>query len=95
MNSVSILVKKGLSEDEAVAMLKKMAENKRRELMQLVYKKGTKIPRKCKDLFLKVCRIGCYLYSSGDEFTSPQQMMEDMKSLVYQSPTAPDAEAEC
>lgn len=89
-NSVSLLLaaaeKDGrpITEEEAVTKIKEMAECNRRELMRIVYKTGTVFPRKCRDMFLKVCRIGCYLYSSGDEFTSPQQMKEDMKSLVYE-----------
>ncbi|KAH6804553.1 hypothetical protein C2S51_032800 [Perilla frutescens var. frutescens] len=92
-NSVSLLLaaQKGegvITEEEAITKINEMAEYNRRRLMQIVYKTGTIFPRKCKDVFLKVCRIGCYLYSSGDEFTSPQQMMEDMKSLVYEPLTA-------
>nr|AZB50374.1 terpene synthase 3 [Salvia yangii] len=85
-NSVSLLLaaNKDVTEEEAIRRAKEMAECNRRQLMQIVYKTGTIFPRKCKDMFLKVCRIGCYLYASGDEFTSPQQMMEDMKSLVYE-----------
>nr|AZB50371.1 terpene synthase 3 [Origanum majorana] len=90
-NSVSLLlaaaVKEGrpITEEEAIIKIKKMAENERRKLMQIVYKRESVFPRKCKDMFLKVCRIGCYLYASGDEFTSPQKMKEDVKSLIYES----------
>nr|AHL67262.1 kaurene synthase-like 1 [Salvia rosmarinus] len=97
-NSVSLLLAankddSAFTEEEAITKAKKMAECNRRQLMQIVYKTGTIFPRKCKDMFLKVCRIGCYLYSSGDEFTSPQQMMEDMKSLVYEPLTVHPLEA--
>lgn len=81
------------TEEEAITKIKEMAEGNRRKLMQIVYKTGTIFPRKCKDMFLKVCRIGCYLYASGDEFTSPQQMMEDVKSLVYEPLTIHPLEA--
>nr|AJQ30185.1 kaurene synthase-like protein [Salvia fruticosa] len=88
-NSVSLLLAankddSAFTEEEAITKAKEMAEWNRRQLMKIVYIKGNKFPRKCRDMFLKVCRIGCYLYASGDEFTSPQQMMEDMKSLVYE-----------
>ncbi|XP_057799345.1 miltiradiene synthase KSL1, chloroplastic [Salvia miltiorrhiza] len=88
-NSVTLLLAankddSSFTEEEAIRIAKEMAECNRRQLMQIVYKTGTIFPRQCKDMFLKVCRIGCYLYASGDEFTSPQQMMEDMKSLVYE-----------
>nr|A0A075FBG7.1 RecName: Full=9,13-epoxylabda-14-ene synthase, chloroplastic; AltName: Full=Manoyl oxide synthase; AltName: Full=Miltiradiene synthase; Flags: Precursor [Marrubium vulgare]AIE77094.1 9,13-epoxy-labd-14-en synthase [Marrubium vulgare] len=75
---------RAMTEEDAMSKIKEMADYHRRKLMQIVYKEGTVFPRECKDVFLRVCRIGYYLYSSGDEFTSPQQMKEDMKSLVYQ-----------
>nr|AZB50376.1 terpene synthase 1 [Salvia officinalis] len=97
-NSVSLLLAankddSAFTEEEAITKAKEMAECNRRQLMKIVYKTGTIFPRKCKDMFLKVCRIGCYLYASGDEFTSPQQMMEDMKSLVYEPLTVDPLEA--
>uniref|UniRef100_A0A1W6QDI7-2 Isoform 2 of Miltiradiene synthase KSL1, chloroplastic n=1 Tax=Isodon rubescens TaxID=587669 RepID=A0A1W6QDI7-2 len=97
-NSVSLLLaahkdERAINEEEAITKAKDLAEYNRRKLMQIVYKTGTIFPRKCKDMFLKVCRIGCYLYSSGDEFTTPQQMMEDMKSLVYEPLTIHPPEA--
>nr|QXT24225.1 miltiradiene synthase [Isodon lophanthoides var. gerardianus] len=97
-NSVSLLLaahkdERAINEEEAIAKIKDLADYNRRKLMQIVYKTGTIFPRKCKDMFLKVCRIGCYLYASGDEFTTPQQMMEDMKSLVYEPLTIHPPEA--
>nr|QEV81855.1 terpene synthase 16 [Prunella vulgaris]QEY10195.1 kaurene synthase 1 [Scutellaria barbata]WJZ49123.1 miltiradiene [Scutellaria barbata] len=82
-----------ITEEEAMSKIKDMAGYHRRKLMQIVYKEGTIFPRKCKDIFLRVCRIGYYLYASGDEFTSPQQMMKDMKSLVYEPLTLNTIEA--
>ncbi|KAL8521794.1 hypothetical protein ACS0TY_012088 [Phlomoides rotata] len=75
---------RAITEEEAKSKIKEMAAYHRRKLMQIVYNEGTVFPRECKDVFLKTCRTGYYLYSSDDEFTSPQQMMEDMKSLVYE-----------
>ncbi|KAL7114983.1 hypothetical protein ACP275_04G155300 [Erythranthe tilingii] len=92
INSVSILLKaearnkdKGaVEEEQAVSKIQKMVEYNRRKLLQMVYRRGTILPRKCKDVFSKTCKIGYYLYSAGDEFTSPQEMMEDMRSLIHQ-----------
>nr|UVE15963.1 labd-13(16),14-diene-9-ol synthase [Leonurus japonicus] len=83
---VQLAAHQGITEEEAIAKIKEMVEYHRRKLMQIVYKEGTVFGRECKDVFLRVCRIGYYLYS-GDELTSPQQMKEDMKSLVYQPVT--------
>ncbi|KAL8521792.1 hypothetical protein ACS0TY_012086 [Phlomoides rotata] len=88
INSVDVLLaahkgERAITEEEAIAKVKEMVEYHRRKLMQIVYKEGTVFPRECKDVFLRVCRIGYYLYS-GDQLISPQQTMEDMKSLVYE-----------
>nr|AZB50367.1 terpene synthase 3 [Ajuga reptans] len=90
INSVSLQLAEAqregrtITEEEAMSKIKDLADYHRRQLMQMVYKDGTIFPRQCKDVFLRVCRIGYYLYASGDEFTTPQQMMGDMKSLVYE-----------
>ncbi|KAI3468362.1 hypothetical protein Pfo_025025 [Paulownia fortunei] len=90
LNSVSLLqaahkYEGSIPEEEAISKIQKMVEHNRRKLLQMVYqKRGSIVPRKCKDVFLKTCNIGYYLYTRGDEFTSPQEMMEDMKSLIYQ-----------
>ncbi|KAL7150087.1 hypothetical protein ABFS83_05G084900 [Erythranthe nasuta] len=87
VNAVSIL-KEPDDEDEemAVSKIEKLIEYNRRKLLRMVYKRETIVPRKCKDLFSEICKMGYYLYSSGggDEFTSPQQIMEDVKSLIHQ-----------
>ncbi|KAK4388989.1 Cis-abienol synthase, chloroplastic [Sesamum angolense] len=74
----------GISEEDAIWEIKKIVEFNRRKLLQMVYQRnGSIVPRECKDIFWKTSKIAYYLYSSGDEFTSPQEMMEDMKSLIY------------
>ncbi|KAL0330186.1 UNVERIFIED_CONTAM: Cis-abienol synthase, chloroplastic [Sesamum radiatum] len=74
----------GISEEDAIWEIKKIVEFNRRKLLQMVYQRnGSIVPRECKDIFWRTSKIAYYLYSSGDEFTSPQEMMEDMKSLIY------------
>nr|A0A2K9RFZ2.1 RecName: Full=Class I diterpene synthase 2, chloroplastic; Short=VacTPS2; AltName: Full=(13S)-vitexifolin A synthase; AltName: Full=9,13-epoxylabda-14-ene synthase; AltName: Full=Viteagnusin D synthase; Flags: Precursor [Vitex agnus-castus]AUT77121.1 class I diterpene synthase [Vitex agnus-castus] len=96
-NSVSILLEApkhegAITEEEVISKIKEIVEQNRRKLMQMVYQRGTIFPRKCKDVFLKSCRGGYYLYSNGDEFTSPVQIMEDMK-LCYEPLTFHPLEA--
>nr|UXG91344.1 miltiradiene synthase [Callicarpa americana] len=96
LNGVSLLQaarkdERAITEEEAISEIHEMVEYNRRKLMQMVYQRDSIVPRKCKDVFLRTCRIGYYLYSSGDEFTSPQQMMEDMKSLIYEPLTLPSS----
>ncbi|XP_012841016.1 PREDICTED: beta-phellandrene synthase (neryl-diphosphate-cyclizing), chloroplastic-like [Erythranthe guttata] len=87
VNAVSILKESDDENEEmAVSKIEKLIEYNRRKLLRMVYKRETIVPRKCKDLFSEICKMGYYLYSSsgGDEFTSPQQIMEDVKSLIHQ-----------
>ncbi|KAG8375380.1 hypothetical protein BUALT_Bualt10G0094000 [Buddleja alternifolia] len=91
LNSVSLQLlaahkeHKPISEDEAFSKIQNMVESNRRKLLHLILQtEGSVVPKECKEVFWKSCKIGYYLYSFVDEFTSPQQMMEDMKSIIYE-----------
>lgn len=74
-----------VGEEEAIRKIREIAEYNMRKLMQIVYERGSVFPRECKDVFLNLCRAGCYAYGSSDEFSSPQQLvMEDMKALIHE-----------
>ncbi|XP_042033856.1 sclareol synthase, chloroplastic-like isoform X2 [Salvia splendens] len=83
-NCMSILLAdgRGVTEEEAIAEIKEIVENHRRKLMQIVYKKGTILPRRCRDTFMETCKAASYVYTSSDEFTTPQKLKEDMKSFL-------------
>ncbi|XP_047974336.1 miltiradiene synthase KSL1, chloroplastic-like isoform X2 [Salvia hispanica] len=75
-----------MTEEEAIAEIKEIAGYNIRKQMQIVYKNDTTtiFPRKVKHIFLEGCKIFYYLYSGGDEFTSPLLLMEDMKSYIFE-----------
>ncbi|XP_047974126.1 sclareol synthase, chloroplastic-like isoform X2 [Salvia hispanica] len=83
-NCMSILLAdgRGITEEEAIAEIKEIVENHRRKLMQIVYTKGTILPRRCRDIFVETCKAASYVYTSSDEFTTPQKLKEDMKSFL-------------
>nr|UXG91345.1 (+)-kaurene synthase [Callicarpa americana] len=87
-NSVSLQQaahKGAISEEDAISNIEKMVEYNRRKLLQMILQtKGSLVPKECKDVFWNTCKIAYYLYSHADEFTSPQQMMEDMKLLIHE-----------
>ncbi|KAL9167318.1 hypothetical protein ABFS82_05G088400 [Erythranthe guttata] len=86
LNAVSILNEaRDKDEEMVVSEIGKLVEYNRRKLLRMVYQRGSVLPRRCKDLFSETCKIGYYLYSSGsgDEFTSPQQMTEDMRLMIH------------
>ncbi|KAG8375406.1 hypothetical protein BUALT_Bualt10G0096800 [Buddleja alternifolia] len=73
------------SDDDAIVKIQQMIEYNRRKLLQMVVQTdGSAVPRECKDVFWNACKMSYYLYSRADEFTSPQEIMEDMKSLIYE-----------
>nr|UVC58054.1 KSL6 protein [Isodon rubescens] len=84
-NSVTLLMDADqISEEEAVSRIQKLIEHHTKELLKLVVQKeGSVLPRKCKDIFWNTNKVGYCLYRFSDEFTSPQQMKEDMKLLFH------------
>ncbi|KAL2489905.1 Ent-kaur-16-ene synthase [Forsythia ovata] len=75
-----------IAKDEIVAKIQDMAEESRRKLLQIVFRKqGSLVPKECKNLFWGTGKIGHYLYcQGGDEFTSPDEMIKDMKAVIYE-----------
>nr|A0A2K9RFZ9.1 RecName: Full=Class I diterpene synthase TPS6, chloroplastic; AltName: Full=Labd-13(16),14-diene-9-ol synthase; AltName: Full=Syn-isopimara-7,15-diene synthase; AltName: Full=Terpene synthase 6; Short=VacTPS6 [Vitex agnus-castus]AUT77125.1 class I diterpene synthase [Vitex agnus-castus] len=89
INAVSVLLaahrhERAITEEEAISKIQEIVEQNRRKLMRMVYQRESVFPRKCRNVFLEVSKMGHYLYASGDELTTPQQLMEDMKSLVFE-----------
>ncbi|KAG8375407.1 hypothetical protein BUALT_Bualt10G0096900 [Buddleja alternifolia] len=96
LNSVSIqTVKDGraISEEEAISNVQQTIEYHRRKLRQMVLyqRKGSFVPRECKDLFWKTSMAAHWLYSDegGDGFSSQQELVNDIKALVWESPELP------
>ncbi|EYU34535.1 hypothetical protein MIMGU_mgv1a003148mg [Erythranthe guttata] len=83
LNGMSILKEVHKDEEIAVSEMRKVVEYNRRKLFKIGYQRGTILPKECKDVFLETCKMGYYVYCSGDEFTSPRQMMDDMSSLIH------------
>lgn len=73
-----------MSEQEAASNSQRMIEHHRKELLKLVVQtEGSVVPRMYKDVFWRMCDACYYSYTFTDEFTSPQQMKEDMKLLFH------------
>lgn len=89
LNSVSAqTVEGGVSEEEAVIKVQEILEYNRRKVVQMVYgNKGSSIvPRECKDLFWRSCKIAYYLYpcDGGDEYSFPQDVAKDMNAVIWE-----------
>ncbi|KAL0393923.1 UNVERIFIED_CONTAM: Cis-abienol synthase, chloroplastic [Sesamum latifolium] len=88
LNSVSVQTVEGaISEEEAILKVKQIIEDHKRNVLRMVYQReGSVVPRECKELFWKTCKIAYFLYShdGGDEFTSPQEITKDMNAVIWE-----------
>ncbi|KAK9152575.1 hypothetical protein Sjap_000055 [Stephania japonica] len=72
------------SEEEAVRDMKLLIDKSKREVLRLVLQsKGSVIPRACKDLFWKTVRVSHLFYKSSDGFSSQQEMLNDVNSVLH------------
>ncbi|XP_020103571.1 ent-kaur-16-ene synthase, chloroplastic-like isoform X1 [Ananas comosus] len=87
LNSISLRVvhsDSSISVEEAQRELKRSVETSRRELLRLVLKEGSVIPRSCKDLFWKMCRILHLFYMNTDGFTSAKEMVSAVNAVIHE-----------
>lgn len=78
-------VEGGVSEEEAILKVEQLIEFNWRKVLEMLYKrKGSIVPRECKELFWKTCMMTQRLYGHdrGDEFSSPRNIAEDMNAVV-------------
>ncbi|KAF9612185.1 hypothetical protein IFM89_038443 [Coptis chinensis] len=74
------------TEEEAIQKLMDTIDGSRRELMKaLLETDGSILPRACKDLFRMMCRVVHLFYMSNDGFSSIEQMVSDVKAVMYSS----------
>nr|AUZ98428.1 ent-kaurene synthase isoform X2 [Trachyspermum ammi] len=70
------------TEEDAIREIKCTINLKRRELLQLVLQEDSVVPRACKDLFWKMCRVLHQFYTKDDGFTS-EDMFVAVKDILY------------
>ncbi|XP_044967660.1 acyclic sesquiterpene synthase-like isoform X1 [Hordeum vulgare subsp. vulgare] len=76
INSVSLLVHHSggsMTIPEAREELQEPIENCRRDLLRLVLKQDSAVPRQCKELFWKMCKTCYFFYYKGDAFSSAEK----------------------
>lgn len=88
LNAVSLYMihgKGSITEEEAVEELKSIIESSRRELLRLVLQeKDSMVPRACKDLFWKMCKVVHLFYMKDDGFTS-HEMINAANAVLNES----------
>jgi len=85
VNSVSLLVIQSggsTSIAEARREIQKPIDTCRRDLLRLVLKKEGAVPRPCKELFWKMCKVCYFFYSRGDSFSSPEEKAREVDAVV-------------
>ncbi|KAK3143741.1 hypothetical protein QOZ80_4AG0304360 [Eleusine coracana subsp. coracana] len=87
VNSVSLLVLQSggsMSIQEARKEIQKPIENCRRELLRLVLRREAAVPRPCKELFWKMCKVCCFFYSRSDGFSSPEEKAPQVNAVIHE-----------
>jgi ent-kaurene synthase len=85
MNSVSLLVLHStgsLSIEEAKKVIHKDIAACRRDLLWLVLREDSVIPRSCKELFWKHCKTAFWFYFQCDGLTSPKEMVLEVNAVL-------------
>ncbi|XP_078166440.1 ent-kaur-16-ene synthase, chloroplastic-like isoform X1 [Carex rostrata] len=88
LNSVSLRILSSgnsLSIEEAEKDVKKSIEDIRTELLELVLKEGTTVPKPCKELFWKMYKILHLFYMNTDGFSSPKEMVSAVNAVIHDS----------
>ncbi|KAF3339808.1 ent-kaur-16-ene synthase [Carex littledalei] len=88
LNSVSLRILNSgnsLSIEAAEKDVSKSIEDIRTELLQLVLKEGTAVPKPCKELFWKMCKILHLFYMNTDGFSSPKEMVSAVNAVIHDS----------
>ncbi|KAM0879584.1 hypothetical protein ACQ4PT_034136 [Festuca glaucescens] len=84
LNSVALLALHSggfLSIEEAQKVVNKSIAECRRELLQLVLREDSVVPRSCKELFWKHCKTAFWFYFQADGLTSPKEMVAEVNAL--------------
>ncbi|XP_073001486.1 ent-kaur-16-ene synthase, chloroplastic isoform X7 [Typha latifolia] len=87
LNSVSLYVLNSggsTSVEEAKKAIQSTINSSRIDLLRLVLREGSVVPRPCKDLFWKMCRILHVFYMKTDGFTSPKEMIGAVNAVIHE-----------
>uniref|UniRef100_A0ACD5V2U0 Uncharacterized protein n=1 Tax=Avena sativa TaxID=4498 RepID=A0ACD5V2U0_AVESA len=87
VNSVSLLVLHSggfLSSLSAKKTIEDYIASCRKDLLRLVVKEDNGVPRACKELFWKMCKINHMFYSQTDGYSSQKSMVGAVNAVIYE-----------
>ena len=69
---------------EARRELQKPIDTCKRDLLRLVLREGSALPRPCKELFWNMCKTCYFFYSRGDAFSSPEEKADAVDAVIHE-----------
>ncbi|XBJ05170.1 hypothetical protein VPH35_024003 [Triticum aestivum] len=87
VNSVSLLILQSggsMSTKAAKKAIEESIASCRKDLLRLVLREDSVVPRPCKELFWKMCKINHLFYSQIDGFSSPTAMVGAANAVIYE-----------
>uniref|UniRef100_A0ACD5VBT8 Uncharacterized protein n=1 Tax=Avena sativa TaxID=4498 RepID=A0ACD5VBT8_AVESA len=87
LNSVSLLLHHyggAMSIEMAKMEIRKSIITTRKDLLRLVLKEESIIPRPCKEVFWKICKLPHFFYFETDGYSSPKKMASAVNALIYE-----------
>ncbi|WOL15866.1 hypothetical protein Cni_G24647 [Canna indica] len=73
------------SKEEVKQEMQRVINSSRTELLRMVLQQdGSVVPRPCKDLFWKMCKILHIFYMKNDGFTSPKEMVGTVNAVIHE-----------
>ncbi|XP_051218982.1 ent-kaur-16-ene synthase, chloroplastic-like isoform X2 [Lolium perenne] len=85
LDSVSLLVihsDGSMSTGAAKEAIRRSIASCRKDLLRLVLQENSVVPRACRELFWKMCKVCHLFFSHTDEFTSPSEMVSAVNALI-------------
>uniref|UniRef100_A0A0D9VHD1 Uncharacterized protein n=1 Tax=Leersia perrieri TaxID=77586 RepID=A0A0D9VHD1_9ORYZ len=84
INGVSLIRRSGgsMSVDDAIKEVYNRINTSRRELFKLVHREKGVVPRPCRQLFWKMCKILHLFYFQTDGFSSPKEMVSAVNAVI-------------
>ncbi|KAG6510971.1 ent-kaur-16-ene synthase, chloroplastic-like isoform X1 [Zingiber officinale] len=74
-----------ISEEDVKQEMQQEIDSARTELLRMVLQQdGSVVPRPCKDLFWKMCKILHLFYMNTDGFTSPKEMVSAVNAVIHE-----------
>uniref|UniRef100_A0ACD5WXI3 Uncharacterized protein n=1 Tax=Avena sativa TaxID=4498 RepID=A0ACD5WXI3_AVESA len=87
LNSVSLLMHHSggsMSAETAKIVIRKSIITTTRDLLRLVLREESVIPKPCKEVFWKICKIPHFFYFETDGYSSPKKMVSAVNALIYE-----------